>query len=273
VIQNLDSLAVCSWSLEPTSCDDLIAKVRQCGLTAVQLHLDPLSDAGWEQTPQRLRDAGIEVISGMVNCVGEDYASIAAITRTGGVVPDETWPNTRDAMQQAATFAKAMNLSLVTFHPGFIPHDAADPSQAKILDRLRESASIFADVGSAIALETGQEPAEALQAVLEALDREKVGVNFDPANMILYGSGDPISALKTLLPRVRQVHLKDAVASNASGSEWGSEVPVGEGSVDWPGFFATIDTANVNAAIEREAGEARVDDVRTAVRFVDQLAA
>jgi L-ribulose-5-phosphate 3-epimerase len=90
-----------------------------------------------------------------------------------------------------------------------------------------------------------------------------VGVNFDPANMMLYGMGDPIEAFRLLLPRVVQVHLKDATATDTPGT-WGAEVPVGSGEVDWAAFGDVLRSADraIDALFEREAGEERVADIR-----------
>ncbi|HMO25271.1 MAG TPA: sugar phosphate isomerase/epimerase family protein [Tepidisphaeraceae bacterium] len=265
-----DRLAVCSWSLQPESGADLIAKVRQTGLSRVQLHLDPIAEAkpGWERAPQELRDAGIEVVSGMVACVGEDYSTIEAIHRTGGVVPDATWPATRERMRKSAALVQTLGISLVTFHAGFIPPDASDPVYGVVRDRINQCANLFKSVEATIALETGQEAATTLDGFLRALGRGDVGVNFDPANMLLYGSGDPIAALQLLLPHIRQVHLKDALPSDRPGA-WGEEVPLGRGKVDWPAFFATLHHAgyNGNLVIEREAGSQRITDIHTAIEF------
>lgn len=269
-----DRLAVCSWSLQPSDCDDLIEKVKACGLSRVQLALNPIAErkAGWENAPEALKAARIEVVSGMVGTVGEDYTTIASIERTGGVVPDETWPQTREVMQKAAKVAGEMRLPLVTFHAGFIPHDPSDPAFEKVASRVSEVVDLFAAAGTKVALETGQEPAEALESFLGR--NEPLGVNFDPANMLLYASGDPIDALRRLLRNVIQVHLKDANPSDMKG-EWGTEVPVGQGSVDWPAFFRTLDQGGYRGdlVIEREAGNNRVADVRTAVAFVTQTLA
>lgn len=270
-----DRLAVCSWSLLPESGADLVEKLHATGQRRTQLHLNPIAtnQPGWTDALDRLQDADIEVVSGMVTCVGEDYSSIAAIERTGGVVPDETWPQTREQMAAAAPVAEALGLSLVTFHAGFIPHDAASPIRGKVADRLREAADLFGNAGCAIALETGQESADALQALLEdVLRRDDIGVNFDPANMILYGSGDPIAALRQLRPHVKQVHLKDATPSAQPGVAWGEEVAVGNGAVDWPAFFEALGSFDGDLCIEREAGTDRVADIRTAARHVSGLA-
>ena len=197
--------------------------------------------------------------------VGEDYSTIERIKQTGGVMPDTTWPATIKKMRAAAPLARQLGIKLVTFHAGFIPHDPLCESFAKGVSRVKEVAATFSLEGIAVALETGQEPADALSAFLKHFDAKDLGVNFDPANMLLYGSGEPIAALGKLIPHVLQVHIKDAVASPSPG-EWGREVPAGTGEVDWPGFFETLKSNNYSGAlvVEREAGESRIADVRTA---------
>ena len=269
-----DRLAVCSWSLRPASCDDLIDKVSACGLSAVQLHLDPIAEhkPGWEGAVDALAAAGVRVVSGMVACVGEDYSTIARIEETGGVVPDATWPATRRRMAACAPLAGALGLTLVTFHAGFIPADAGHPVRAKAADRITELAGLFGEQGAALGLETGQEAAGTLLAFLGELRADTVGVNLDPANMLLYGSGDPIAALRQLAPRLRQVHLKDARPSGRPGA-WGAEVPLGQGEVDWPAFFAVLAEHGYAGPlpIEREAGDDRVGDVRRGASFARGL--
>ena len=262
-----DQLAVCSWSLQPGDLDDLHAKLDAVGLRRVQLCLDPFVEGGWDVGG--LRDVG--PVSGMVTCVGEDYSSIAAIHRTGGVVPDETWPATRDRIEKAAPIAADLGIKLVTLHAGFIPANARDPIFGKVRDRLNEAADLLAGRGVGLGLETGQESAGELSALLDALGRDDVGVNFDPANMLLYGSGDPTEALKALRPRVVQVHVKDAKASREPGVAWGEEVVVGTGEVDWPAFFDALGDYGGALPIEREAGDSRVEDVRAAADFIRGL--
>lgn len=264
-------LAVCSWSLKPAHCDDLIDKVRECGLDAVQLHLDPIAEnkPGWAGAGAKLRDAGIHVTSGMIACVGEDYSTIARIEETGGVVPDATWPDTHRRMIACLPVAAELGLKLVTFHAGFIPSDVAGPIRAKVRARISQVAALFGGRGISIGLETGQESATTLLGFLNELPVKSVGVNFDPANMILYGSGDPIQSLRQLAPHVLQVHLKDALPAAIRG-EWGTEVPLGAGRVDWPAFFQLLGDIGYAGAlpIEREAGDDRIGDVRLAAQFV-----
>src|SRR5437762_505575 len=72
-------------------------------------------------------------------------------------------------------------------------------------------------------METGQEKAEELLEFLHDLKRDNVFINFDPANMILYGAGEPIAAIKTLGQFIRHVHVKDANPSTKPGVDWGEE--------------------------------------------------
>lgn len=269
-------LAVCSWSLQPTSPQDLIAKLSEIGLRRVQLALDPLRDdpAVWGKTPQLFQSAGIAIVSGMFGCVGEDYSTLDTIRVTGGIAPDATWEQNRRNINTTVALAQRLGLKLVTFHAGFLPHDERDPNFAKLLRRLGEVAEMFGARGLALGLETGQETAPVLAELLRQLNRPNVGVNFDPANMLLYDKGNPCEALRTLGPWIRQVHIKDARRTQTPGT-WGDEVVAGTGEVDWPAFFATLREVGFTGelCIEREAGDQRVADIRAARELVEKVSA
>ena len=271
----MQPLGVCSWSLRATNPTELIARVKATGLSAVQLALTPLveSPTVWCDVFRRMHDEGIAVVSGMLETVGEDYSSIERIALTGGVRPDATWAATRERALRVADVAARHGLELVTFHAGFLPHDRADPERSRMIERLRDMAELFATQHIAIAFETGQEPAATLIDCLQSLDAPSVGVNFDPANMLLYGSGDPIDALVRLAPWVRQAHVKDALPSALAGV-WGTEVPVGTGLVDWRAFLSALSASphRPRLVIEREAEDARIDDIRAAKTLLDRLA-
>jgi sugar phosphate isomerase/epimerase len=142
---------------------------------------------------------------------------------------------------------------------------------AKMLQRLDAVADIFMAHDLLAGLETGQETAPELADLLHKLNHPNIGVNFDPANMIMYDKGDPVKALRTLAPWVRQVHIKDAKRAKVPGT-WGAEVPVGTGEVDWRAFFTAFKQVifNVNLAIEREGDDNRVADIRAARAVVEK---
>ncbi|MBI1371594.1 MAG: TIM barrel protein [Phycisphaera sp.] len=265
-----DRLAVCSWSLQPSSPAALIEALDKIGIKRVQLALDPIREGGaWADGKAELADAGVEVVSGMFGTVGEDYTTMETIKATGGVVPDATWPQTWDNIQRMAPIAVDLGIKLVTFHAGFLPHEQSDPAYAKLTERIATIADLFAQHGLDLGFETGQEDADTLLAFLEYLGCSNVGVNFDPANMILYDKGDPVTSLSKLIGHVKQCHIKDATKTATPGV-WGAEVTVGTGEVDWPEFFGVLDQAGFagDLAIEREAGDDRIGDIRKAKEHV-----
>jgi L-ribulose-5-phosphate 3-epimerase len=269
----LNRLGVCSWSLKPADPEDLIKKVAQTGLTGIQIALDPMriKPLVWGEIGEAIAAAGMNLLSGMFGAVGEDYSTLESIRRTGGLVPDETWEANWKNIQQNARLACALKLPLVTFHAGFLPHEEDDPRFRVLIDRLRRVADLFGENGIALGLETGQETAGTLRYFLEKPDRPNLGVNFDPANMLIYDMGDPIESLQVLLPHLKQCHIKDASRPTDPGTK-GKEELAGTGEVNWKQFFLTLRKAAFkgNLVIEREKGDERVADVRKAVALVQQ---
>lgn len=267
-------LAVCSWSLRPSSVEDLIASLNQIGLKKLHLALNPLADdPAWKDAGPRLRDAGFEFGAGMLAYPSEDYSTLETIKKTGGVMPDDAWEDNWRITQRVAAEAGKLGLRLVTFHAGFLPHNQTDPLYKKLKHRLERVADEFGRYGCKLGFETGQEDAATLDAFLTDLNKANVGVNFDPANMILYDKGDPVAALRTLGGRLLQCHLKDANRTATPG-QWGTEVAVGSGQVDWKGFFQALGELRFTGhlALEREAGEQRIQDIKQGKDFVLGLA-
>jgi sugar phosphate isomerase/epimerase len=272
-------IGVCSWSLKPKDLGELVGHMKELGLGHVQLALRPLlflDDKRKHQELGHLRNAGVTVTSGMIEFPGEDYASIEIIRRTGGYVPDDLWPTRKRLSEQAARLAHEMGVTMVSTHVGFVPHPG-QPGYDEMVGRIGEVAASFKQHGVDLLMETGQERAEELLQFLADLRRRgaaNVFVNFDPANMILYGAGDPIAAVRTLGPHVRHVHVKDGTASTAPGREWGAEVPFGTGQVDVKAFLSALKSVGYAGplVIEREAGDDRMGDVKTAIRTLRQAA-
>ena len=273
-IQTTDQIGVCSWSLKATGPRDLADKVNALGLRRVQLGLTPHRDdpGTWEGVQGILAESGIRIVSGMFSTVGEDYSTPEAIRRTGGVVPDEHWAENLELARAAAATAKAMGLKQVSTHAGFLPHEPSDPDFDKLSGRVAELAALFAADGASLLLETGQETAATLLAFLgemKKLGANNVTVNFDPANMILYDMDDPIEGLRQLVPYVEQVHVKDGTRPAVKG-QWGAEVVVGTGEVDWKAFVEILAEADFAGSyiFEREAGDDRIGDISKGIEML-----
>ena len=278
-MQTAEQFGVCSWSLQATGPQDLADKVNALGLKKVQLGLTPHRDdpGAWDGVQEILAASGIRIVSGMYSTLGEDYSSPDAIRRTGGVVLDEYWEENVELARVTAVLAQKMGVQEVSFHAGFLPHDPADPTFDMLSGRVLQLTDIFGEIGVTLTMETGQESAATLLVFLEEMKKRgahNLAVNFDPANMLLYDMDDPIDALRQLAPHVKQVHVKDAKRPATSG-QWGEEVVVGTGSVDWVAFVRILAEADFTGGyiFEREAGDDRVGDITKGIAALNGVLA
>ena len=132
--------------------------------------------------------------------------------------------------------------------------------------------------GQHLNLETGQESADHLLEFIHDVERDNLFINFDPANMILYGSGEPIEALRKVGKYVRSVHCKDGKWAAKRGQEWGTEVPLGAGDVGMENYLRTLKEIGYTGplTIEREIAhdrERQKADIGTAVQLLTSLRA
>ncbi len=203
---------------------------------------------------QQLADLDIAVTCVFGGFAGESYADIPTVKATVGLVPPATRAQRTRELKEIADFARDLGVGVVGVHIGFVPHDKHDPTYAAIIAAARELCDHCAANGQALHLETGQEPADVLLGFLGDVERDNLFVNFDPANMILYGMSEPLAALEKLGRCVRSVHCKDAKWSPEPGVTWGQEVALGEGDVGFAGFLDTLERIGYAGplTIERE---------------------
>ena len=128
---------------------------------------------------------------------------------TVGLVPPGTRAERVARTKAVSDVARDLGLESVACHIGFVPEDPQEALYAEIRDVARDLCDHCGKNGQSFTLETGQEPAQVLLRFIEDVDRPNLRINFDPANMILYGTGDPIEALDVLAKRVLSVHCKD----------------------------------------------------------------
>ncbi len=230
---------------------------HELGVPTIQLHA-PHQDS---RTPEiarrfldRLAQLGIRLTAVFGGFAGESYADIPTVTRTVGLVPPATRSARLAEMKEISDFARLLDVDVVALHLGFVPHDSADPLYADILKVTRELCDHCRGNAQALHLETGQEPAAALVRFIQDTGCDNLFVNFDPANMILYGAGDPIEAVGIIGRYVRSVHCKDATWAARPGEEWGQEVPLGEGAVGFENYLRALDAIGYRGplTIERE---------------------
>ena len=231
--------------------------IAELGVETIQLHTPSSESRTREKADQflaQLAEMGVTITAVFAGFDGESYADIPTCQQTVGLVPQESRTARLSELKEIADFARMLKVDVVGLHIGFVPHDTADPQYSQIIDVAREACDHCAKNDQRVHLETGQESADTLLRFLGDVDRPNLFVNFDPANMVLYGSGEPLEALKKVGQYVKSVHCKDALWSDLPGDTWGSEVPLGEGAVGMESYLRTLDELGYTGplTIERE---------------------
>ena len=267
------AIGVCSWSLQVKSVPELKKFLDELGIDVVQIACGDPHHASWDEgdrMPEVARSAGFCMSGAMLGFPGEDYTTPQTIHKTGGFGDPALRARRLETLAWGLERTKALGLSNLMFHAGFLP-DPSDPDRKPFLDTLAKAADMAKAKGISIAFETGQETAELLKRTLEELKATNVGVNFDPANMLLYDMGDPIRAVELLGPSIRSVHVKDANRPKVKGT-WGQEVPLSQGQTNTKLFVQTLKKVGYRGplVIEREVGnqQERLRDVAHGIRYL-----
>jgi sugar phosphate isomerase/epimerase len=254
--------------------------VRDLGIKTVQLHT-PHKASRTPENAQAFRDTlqnyGITITTVFLGFEGESYESIAITAKTVGFVPKETRSARLTEAFEIADFAKLLGVTALGSHIGFVPHDQKSDDYRDIVETIRKLCDHIAQNGQTLHLETGQESVDVLLGFITDVHRNNLFINFDPANLILYGIGDPLGALRRVGAQVRGVHCKDAVATSGKpGIDWGREVPFGTGEVDAEAFLRTLKEVGYKGplTIEREIPEEperQKEEIGQAVQLINKL--
>ncbi|MCC9601958.1 sugar phosphate isomerase/epimerase [Stieleria sp. JC731] len=234
--------------------------ISELGLPTIQLHAPhqgQRSAEDAEKLKEQLAEMGVQCTAVFGGFEGESYADIPTVQQTIGLVPQASRESRLREMCEISDFAKALGCDTIALHLGFIPEDTNDPQYDQIVAVTAKLCDHCNENGQFLHLETGQETAEGLMQFIAAVGCDNLKINFDPANMILYGTGEPIEALRMLAPHVRSVHCKDGTWSDHPGETWGREVPLGKGDVDIEKYLTALHEIGYTGSltIEREIPE------------------
>jgi sugar phosphate isomerase/epimerase len=220
------------------------------------------------------RDSGVSISTMFAGFDGQSYADLPSIRSTVGLVLPEFQEHRREVALLYSDLARELGVPALAAHIGFIPHDRGHSHYSPLVETVRVIADRCAANGQTFHLETGQESAVLLRRFLEDVGRPNLGVNFDPANFLLYGTDDPLPVLDALGPYVRGVHCKDALPPTEPNA-LGTEVPIGQGKVDFPALLRKLHALGYRAplVIERENGPQVIADVQAARTYLERLAA
>ncbi|MGH9627230.1 MAG: sugar phosphate isomerase/epimerase family protein [Bryobacteraceae bacterium] len=257
---------------------ETIRELKELGVRAGQLAIPgemPLEGAA-QEWKAALESEQFTVVTVFCAYSGESYADVPAVRQTVGFVPTSTRSEREDRTREVSDFAAAIGVASIGCHIGFVAENEEDPEYIAVRDLVRRVCDYAGKHGQTFVLETGQETAEVLLKFLKDVERPNIGINFDPANMIMYGTGDPIQALSVLAPQVISVHCKDGVwpPKNAVIT-LGVEKPLGEGAVGMEQFINKLKQVGYTGilSIEREIEdrEQRMRDLRHGVELLERL--
>jgi sugar phosphate isomerase/epimerase len=250
-----------------------IAKVYDLGLPTCQVYVEDFEQGLSTRLLQALDKHHVEATSVVVGGPGREVWDFYEGPLTIGVVPRDTRAARIARMKQASDFAKACGIPAVQSHAGFIPENPNDPVYTEAVAALREVVEYCRRNRQDFRYETGQETPSTLVRAMQDVGLDNQGVNFDLANLILYGKANPVDAIEILAPYVQGIHAKDGLWPT-NPRDLGKEVPIGKGKVDFPRIIVRLKQLNYQGAvtIEREvSGPEQIEDVRAAKVYLEGL--
>lgn len=228
-----------------------LAVVKDLGLDRVQVSRLPdrfYTPEGAREVAALLAEAAVRADAVVVVFEGESYRDQETVKRTVGLRSADLRPARMAYAKRCIDFARAIGTGIVTLHMGFLPPDAADSLYGEMREAVSDLAAYGAARGVTLSLETGQETGEALARFLESITVARVGVNFDTANLVLYGLDESPRALEKLAARVTSVHAKDGLLPE-NPKLLGREVPLGEGRAGVRECLKILDAAGFQGPV------------------------
>lgn len=192
---------------------------------------------------------------------------------TIGLVPEETRAERLAVLKRSADFARKVGVPSITTHVGFIPENPSDPNYPPVVEALREIATYCAGIGLQFWFETGQETPITLLRTIQDIGTDNLGINLDPANLLMYGKANPVDALDIFGSYVRGVHAKDGEYPT-NGRQLGVEKPLGEGRVNFPALIGKLKALGFSGAltIEREiSGPQQIEDIKRGRQLLEEI--
>lgn len=256
--------------------DSDLRKVREVGLRSCQVcswNPDLWTAENGARLVAAAKEPDIEITTFWAGCPGPAKWNFTEGPATIGLVPAQYRAMRVQALKQAAEFAGRLGIPSITTHVGFLPNDPQDDVYRETVAAIKVVAEHCAAQGVEFWFETGQETPVTLLRTIELVGTGNLGINLDPANLILYGMGNPVDALEVFGKYVRGVHAKDGLYPT-TGSELGREVPLGQGKVDFPRLVSELKKLGYAGAltIEREvSGPQQIADIKMAIRLLEGI--
>ena len=219
------------------------------------------------------KEFDIEITAFWCGWVGPKCWNFTEGPETLGLVPVAFRAERIQNILDGAAYAKRLGIADIVTHMGFIPENMTDPAWPGVVTTVKYLAMCLKRSGQNLLFETGQETPVVLLRLFETVNTGNLFINLDPANLILYGKGNPVDALDVFGKYVRGVHAKDGLYPT-NGYELGEEVKVGEGKVNFPKFLQGLKACGFDGSltIEREiSGEQQIKDILETKDYLTEL--
>ena len=255
-----------------------LGKVRELGFSSCQIvcwHTEWFTEAIANRLQAAAQKYDVEITTIWTGLPGRYVWDFIEGPTTIGLVPEEARAVRLPVLKQGSDFARHVGVPSITTHVGFIPESPANPLYPGLIDVLREIADYCGENDQSFWFETGQETPVTLLRTIQDIGTDNLGINLDPANLLMYGKANPVDALDTIGTLVRGVHAKDGEYPT-DGRRLGVEKPLGEGRVNFPAFVAKLKSLGFDGAltIEREiSGPQQIEDIKKAKIFLEQILA
>jgi len=253
--------------------DAAIRRVHDLGFPTCQVSVGATDDGTLAKLRDALKRYSIEATSAVAGGPGPAIYNFYDGPMTIGLVPRDTRTARIAHLKAVSDFAKEAGIPAVQTHCGFIPENPSDALYKETVEAIREVAAYCKANGQNLRCETGQETPITLVRAIRDVGTGNVGVNFDAANLVMYGKANPVDAVGILGPYIQGVHAKDGLYPTDT-KELGAEVAIGQGVVNWPALIPRLKAAGYTnpLTIEREIrGEKQTADILAAKAYLEKL--
>lgn len=245
---------------------DRFKKAIEMGLDSCQLCIwneKHYSDEYAEMVKAAVKETGFKISALWAGWDGPAEWNFQYGPSTIGLVPAPYRESRVKAMKMASDFAEKIGVNKVVTHVGFIPENPDHPDFTGVVGALRDFCGYMKKKGQYFLFETGQETPVTMLRTIQAIGSDNLGVNFDTANLILYGKANTLDALDTIGTYVMETHIKDGFYPT-DGMSLGKEVAAGEGKANLPAVIKKLTELGYKGTytIEREiSGDQQVADI------------
>jgi sugar phosphate isomerase/epimerase len=236
---------------------------RELGVEAVEI------DARHELKPDDLSRTGVRQIRKMLDDLNLRVSAVTFRTRRGYHVVEDLEARI-DATKRSLRLAFELGTNVVVNHIGRVPAESDASAMSTMVQALSDLGRCGQKVGALLAAETGTESGEELARLIDRLPPGSIGVDFNPAGLIVHGHS-PRHAAESLGPHVLHVHANDATRDLALGR--GVEVALGQGNTEFPEILAVLEEHQYRGyiTVARRDSESPLADVRQALMFLRNL--